>query len=120
MKGQGDRETPRVLLASDGSIAARAAESWVTRARWAEPPEIEVLCMAGPIVAGPAWALPPDHEEVRWALEVLTRNEEGLAQEIAEEVVGRLREAGFPATASVRSGQPAVGLLEQPRTCDPR
>ncbi|MEX2183920.1 MAG: universal stress protein [Chloroflexota bacterium] len=112
MNGQGDRATPRALLATDGSIAARAAESWVTRARWAKAPEIEVLCMA-PIVAGLAWALPPDHEEVRRALELLTHDEEGVAQQIAQEVVGRLRETGLSATASVRSGQPAVGLLER-------
>ncbi len=104
---------PRVLLATDGSIAARVAESWVTRSGWTARPEVEVLCVAGPTVSSPAWALPPVNGVAREALAVLTRREEGAARRIAEEVVGRLQEAGISATGSVRSGEPAVRLLER-------
>ncbi|HSW42890.1 MAG TPA: universal stress protein [Patescibacteria group bacterium] len=112
MRDQGDR-APRVLLATDGSIAARATESWVTRAGWAERPEVEVLCVAGPAVTGPSWALPPAHVAAREALAALARDEEGAAQRIAEEVAGRLRSAGLSATALARAGEPAVRLLER-------
>lgn len=112
MTDPGDR-APRVLLATDGSIAARATESWVTRAGWTDRPEVDVLCVAGPAVAGLAWGLPPAHMAAREALAALARDEEGAARQIAEEVAGRLRKAGFSATGSVRAGEPAVRLLER-------
>lgn len=104
---------PRVLLATDGSLAARVAESWVTRADWTGQPEVEVLCVAGPAIAGPVWALPPLHPAAREALAALARREEKEARLISEEVKERLRGAGLPVTSSVRSGVPAVRLLER-------
>lgn len=118
MKPRGHRPS-EVLLATDGSIAARWAEVWITQARWAERPKVEVTSMAASATAAAPWLEGAEGPDVRATEEALRRHEEAEAQRIADEVATRLRETDLAVTASTRSGEPGVQLLHVIRDLRP-
>jgi nucleotide-binding universal stress UspA family protein len=101
----------QVLLASDDSVASRAAETWLTNARWAQPPSVRVLSVAAPPVAGTAWLSRIHHHSLRQTIEEMVRAEQARALELAQEVALRLQDAGLDATGQSAHGEAAHEIL---------
>lgn len=103
-------DTMRVLVATDGSLAARAGEHWVTNIGWASPPSIEVLTVARGSFS-PAWTGGTD-DAVAKSVAALAEREADLAQRNADTVAARLRDHGLQAEAVTCSGEPGVEILQ--------
>lgn len=101
-----------VLLATDGSKPAVAAEQWLTEARWRRPPLIDVVCVArgGPSRLGWTLEVPPAVLEA--AAAAIRDSELMAAQRIANEVGSRLQAAGLAVRTWVREGNVVEGLLQ--------
>lgn len=101
-----------ILLATDGSKAAAAAEQWLVEARWSRPPVIDVVCVArgGPSRLGWTLEVPPTVLEA--AAAAIRDSELMAAQRIANEVGSRLQGAGFTVRTWVREGNVVERLLE--------
>ena len=95
---------PRVLLATDDSDTARAAEEWIRRLRWAQPPTIDVLTVAPPPPLASRLWLQTYRTAVREA--VLQSREEDLlaAQRVANSVGSRLQKDGTVVRVWARQG----------------
>jgi nucleotide-binding universal stress UspA family protein len=102
----------RVMLGSDDSPAARAAETWLARARWAEPPVVDVVCVARRPISYLGWGPELSPVARRRALAELRRIELDRAQQTADGVGERLQAAGLLAHARARAGDPAEALLD--------
>jgi nucleotide-binding universal stress UspA family protein len=104
-------EQPRVLFATDDSIAARAGEPWLANARWASPPALSVLVVGAPTFAAQAWLQRAKHPFIHSTVDQLTAAEVARAQALAGEVAERL----VPHVASVEAvafpGMPAREIL---------
>jgi nucleotide-binding universal stress UspA family protein len=103
----------RILLASDDSIPARAAEAWVTNARWAQPPRVSILSIAAPTIAAAAWLNHVGREGLRHAIQGFDQVEEKQARHLAAEVAERMNGAGLEATARARRGEVALEILKE-------
>jgi nucleotide-binding universal stress UspA family protein len=104
-------EQLRVLLATDDSVAACAAEPWLTNGRWAGRPLVEVLTVAAPALASSQWLARVRSSGIRSTVGRFEEAEQKRATEVAESVAERLRASGLETTAQVRSGEPAVEIL---------
>lgn len=105
-------DTMRVLLASDDSLAARAAEAWLVSARWATPPTLTVLSVAAPTVTDTAWLNRFHHESLRQQIADLDRHEQQRALEVAELIAARLRANGITADGQALHGEAAREILD--------
>jgi nucleotide-binding universal stress UspA family protein len=106
---------PRVLLATDESDAARAAEEWLRRLRWAGTPAIDVLTIAPRpgLLAG--LGLQTYRTAVREAV-IQARGTELLeAQRIANAVGSRLQQAGMPVRVWACTGDAADEIVRMAR-----
>jgi len=103
--------SPRILLATDGSEPARVAESWVVRLRWATPPVVDVVCVAGRGPGRLRWLDRPLTEPLRSALERLRRDELNAAGHVANDAGERLQRLGLTIRAWAREGDPCEALL---------
>jgi nucleotide-binding universal stress UspA family protein len=112
-------DTMRVLLASDDSIAARAAEAWIACARWARPPIVRVMSVAAPTVTDTAWLNRFRHESLRRAIDDLDRAEQLRALDIADQVAGRLRASGIEAEGHAVHGEAAHEILREIQASTP-
>jgi nucleotide-binding universal stress UspA family protein len=101
----------QVLLASDDSVAARAAETWLTNARWSRPPRVRVLSVAAPTVAATAWLSQVRHESLQRAIAEMDQAEQSRALEVAQEVARRLGDAGLEASGHAAHGEAAHEIL---------
>lgn len=99
-----------VLLATDGSLAARAGEQWVANLQWSAPTSIQVLTVASDIVSL-SWTAATDDPSLSQALSALIEREAAEAEQSADVVAARLREGGLEANATTRFGDPAVEIL---------
>lgn len=104
-------DTMRVLLASDDSVASRAAEAWLAAARWVAPPEVSVLSVAAPTVTDSAWLNRFRHESLRQQIADLDQHEQQRALEVAELVAERLRASGLAADSHAVHGEAAREIL---------
>ena len=104
-------EPMRVLLATDDSEGARNAESWIVRARWAAPPTVDVLCVAGLGLTRFGWGIQTYRTAVREAIDGLRQSEVLAAERIANEVSLRLQRAGFVTRSWARQGDAAEEIL---------
>lgn len=102
----------RVMLGSDDSPAARAAEAWLARARWAEPPVVDVVSVARRPISYLGWGPELSPVARRRALAELRRIELDRAQQTANSVGERLQAAGLLVHAWAREGDPAEALLD--------
>lgn len=102
---------PRVLLATDGSAAALAGESWVARLRWTRPPVVDVVCVAGRGPARLRWLDRPVSEPLRTSLDRLRRDELLAAGRVANEAGERLQRLGLVVHAWAREGDACDSLL---------
>jgi nucleotide-binding universal stress UspA family protein len=102
----------RVMLGSDDSPAARAAEAWLARARWAEPPVVDVVSVARRPISYLGWGPELSPVARRRALAELRRIELERSQQTANEVGERLQGAGLLVHAWAREGDPAEALLD--------
>ena len=93
----------QVLLATDGSAPARAAEDFLLGLELGNA-VVHVRCVADEKV--PAGARPAGLSPLA---------EESMVAEIAEEAAGRVAAAGHPVTRHVRAGRPAATLVEMAR-----
>lgn len=103
---------PRVVLATDGSLASEWAHRWVARARWAEPPTVDVLTVADSTVLQPPWLPETLDGHLLELTESLREEAEAEAASIAETTAARLRAEGLAASATTAYGVPAQRLLE--------
>lgn len=115
--GIDDRD--RVLLATDGSLAAMWPEVWITGSTWATRPAVEVLSVADSTAASPGWLDQPDDPQVGLVLEILREDTMAEASSIGEGAAARLRGAGYATVATTRYGEPAVELLARAREAPP-
>jgi nucleotide-binding universal stress UspA family protein len=104
-------EPMRVLFATDDSMAARAAEPWLTKARWEVPPAIDVTVVAGPTIASRAWLERAKHDVVHSTIGQLAAAEVARAELIAQEVADRLEPAVGSVAITASSGEPAREIL---------
>lgn len=102
----------RVMLGSDDSPAARAAETWLARARWAEPPVVDIVSVARRPISYLGWGPELSPVARRRALAELRRIELERAQQTANDVGERLQVAGLLVHAWAREGDPAEALLD--------
>lgn len=101
----------RVMLATDASESARRAEDWVSRLRWAEPPLLEVVTVAGRGLRRVGWSMEGDREIITQALESLRRGELRAAEAVANEAGERLQRAGLTVRTWARQGDTREELL---------
>ncbi len=106
----------RIMLATDDSDAARTAEGWIARLRYADPPTIDVVCVAGRGLARLGWAMQTYREPVRLAVEGIQQGELYAAERIANDAGERLQDAGMHVRTWARQGDPATELLEMAAT----
>lgn len=106
-------ERMHVLLGSDDSIAARAAEAWATNLSWTERPEVRVLTVAAPTIARVHWLDRAPHEHLLRSLAEADAVEQKRAAEVAEAVAKRVRAAGLDAHPTVRQGEAAYEILRE-------
>lgn len=109
----------RVLLGSDDSPAARVAETWLARARWAEPPVVDVVSIARRPISYLGWGPELSAVARRRALGELRVTELERAQETANAVGERLQGAGLVVHAWGREGDPAEALLDAIQDAQP-
>jgi nucleotide-binding universal stress UspA family protein len=109
----------RVLLASDDSIAARAAETWLVSARWAQPPAVRVLSVAAPTVTDTAWLNRFRHESLRQQIADLDRTEQQRALEVAVKVAERLGASGVAAEGEAVHGETPREVLAEVERSEP-
>lgn len=102
---------PRVLLATDGSEPARAAEAWIGRLRWSRVPVVDVVCCAGRGPTRLRWLDRPLSEPLRASLEQLRRDELLGAGQVANEAGERLQRLGLVAHAWAREGDTCETLV---------
>lgn len=117
--GDGRDDRQRILLATDGSLAAQWPEVWVRGLTWRATPEVEVLSVADATDALPAWLDRPDDPQVGLMMEILREDHVAEASSIGESAVARLRAAGFDCSATTRYGEPAIELLARVREVRP-
>ena len=102
---------PKVLLATDDSDAARSAEGWIRRLRWAQPPMVDVLCVA----PRPSLAARVGLQTYRTAVRDAVRDSDQTtllaAQRIANEVGLRLQDAGTAVRTWARQGRVAEEIV---------
>ncbi|HUG47418.1 MAG TPA: universal stress protein [Candidatus Limnocylindria bacterium] len=103
----------KVVLASDDSTPARAAEAWLTNARWASPPQFTVLTVGAPLIAARSWLHGTRHGSLMRALAELEADEEEAARRIADSVARRMRVAGLSVEAKARQGDAATQILRE-------
>jgi nucleotide-binding universal stress UspA family protein len=103
---------PRVLLATDDSDAARTAESWVARLRWADTPVVEVVTVAGRGLPRLGWSMGADRQALRQALDRMRQGELDAAERVANAVGERLQHAGLTVHTWARPGEPRDVLLD--------
>jgi nucleotide-binding universal stress UspA family protein len=101
----------RVMLATDDSPSARTAEDWVARLRYASPPTIEVVCVAGRGLTRLGWGMQTYREPVRRAVEGLRQAELHAAERIANDVGERLQHGGLTVHTWARQGDCCEELL---------
>jgi nucleotide-binding universal stress UspA family protein len=82
-----------ILLASDDSDAARAAESWVAALRHTGPYRVDVASVAGANLFGGGWGAQMDRPAVRQAVRELQESELRTAERVANAVGERLQQA---------------------------
>jgi len=109
----------RVMLASDDSPAARSAEEWLARARWALPPVVDVVSVAQRPISYLGWAPELSPLSRRRALGGLRRAELDRAQRTANEVGQRLQPAGLVVRSWAREGDAAEALLDAIQESEP-
>jgi nucleotide-binding universal stress UspA family protein len=97
----------RVLLAADDSSAARVAEAWIGRLRWAVPPQVDILCVARSRRLGSGLALQTYRYAVGDAVGSLRQADHMQALRIANSAGERLQSARFLTRAWARQGDPA-------------
>lgn len=101
----------RVLLATDGSLAALWPEVWITGLTWAIKPDVDVLSVADSTATLPGWLEQPDDPQVGLMMDILREDHMAEAASIGDSTAARLRAAGFASVASTSYGEPAVELL---------
>jgi hypothetical protein len=84
MSGQPTRAM-RVMLGSEDSLAARAVETWLACARGAEPPAVDVVCVARRPISHLGRGPEPSPVARRRALADVRRVELGRAQAPADD-----------------------------------
>ncbi len=109
----------RIMLGSDDSPAARAAEAWLARARWADPPVVDIVSVARRPISYLGWGPELSSATRRRATADLRRNELERAQQTANEVGERLQAAGQVVHAWAREGDPAEALLDAIQDVEP-
>jgi len=105
-----DDSSPRILLATDGSAAARAAETWVDRLRWHGHPCIDVVTVASRGSAGLGWN-PRADGSVPDALQRVRQAEVLAAQRASNEAGARLQGRGRTVRSWAREGDCPEELL---------
>jgi nucleotide-binding universal stress UspA family protein len=107
------------MLATDGSDAARTAESWITDGAWQAQSLVDVVCVARR--ARPRWgsSLQTYRQPVRLAVDGLAEAQHLGAQSIANESGRRLQAAGFDVRTWARRGDPADELIAMARQEQP-
>jgi nucleotide-binding universal stress UspA family protein len=101
----------RILLATDDSVPAQTAESWIVRLRWADSPIVDVVTVAGRGMTRLGWGLGVDRETLRHALDTVRQSERIEAERIANEVGERLQYAGLTVHTWARQGDCSEQLL---------
>jgi nucleotide-binding universal stress UspA family protein len=109
----------RVLLAADGSDAARIAEAWIVRLRWAIPPRVDILCVARPRRLASGVALQTYRDAVRTAVADLRQGDLLLALRIANSAGERLQSAQLLTRAWARQGDPVSEISAMVRADAP-
>jgi nucleotide-binding universal stress UspA family protein len=101
----------RVLLATDDSSPARAAEAWVTRLRWLAPPAVDVVTVASRGLSRLGWDREGDGQAIRTAVESIRAGELAAAERISNEVGERLQRVGLTVRTWSRQGDTPEELL---------
>jgi len=109
----------RIMLGSDDSPAARAAEAWLARARWADPPVVDVVSVAKRPISYLGWGPELSSAARRRAIADLRQHELERAQQTANDVGERLQAAGHVVHAWAREGDPAEALLDAIQDVEP-
>jgi nucleotide-binding universal stress UspA family protein len=104
--------SPRVLLATDDSEAARTAETWVARLRWAETPVVDVVTVASRAIARLGWSMGAERQALSQAVERMRQGELEAAERVANEVGERLQLAGLMVHTWARQGETRDVLLD--------
>jgi len=102
----------RVLLATDDSEPARAAETWVARLGPVRPTAVDVVCVAARGLTRFGWAMQTYRAAVKAALEEVRASALLSAESIANDAGERLQESGLRVRAWARQGEAAEELLE--------
>ena len=98
------RHAPRVLLATDDSEAARAAEEWIRRLRWMQQPTVDILTVAPPPPFSSRLWLQTYRTAVHDALLEARETDLLAAQRIANSVGARLQTDGTVVRVWARHG----------------
>lgn len=98
------RHAPRVLLATDDSETARAAEEWIRRLRWAQRPTVDILTVAPPPPFSSRLWLQTYRTAVHDALLEARETDLLAAQRIANSVGARLQTDGTVVRVWARHG----------------
>jgi nucleotide-binding universal stress UspA family protein len=104
----------RVLLAADGSDAARIAETWIVRLRWAIPPRVDILCVARPRRLASGVALQTYRDAVRTAVADIRQSDLQQALRVANSAGERLQ-SQFVTRAWARQGDPGPEISAMAR-----
>jgi len=105
--GENGAPSIRVLLAADGSEAASIAEAWTARLRWANPPRVDILCVARPRPWAAGLGLQTYRDAVRAAVAGMRQADLLLALRTANSVGERLQAARLLTRTWARQGDPA-------------
>jgi nucleotide-binding universal stress UspA family protein len=102
---------PKVLLATDDSDAARSAEAWIRRLRWAQGPTVDVLSVAPRPSFVARIGLQTYRTAVREAVREGDQADLLAAQRIANAVGLRLQDAGTAVRTWARQGHVAEEIV---------
>lgn len=109
----------RVLLAADGSEAARIAEAWILRLGWAVQPRVDILCVAQPRRLAAGIALQTYRDAVREAVADLRQADLLQALRIANSVAERLQSARLVTRVWARLGDAGSEIAAMARVDAP-
>lgn len=109
----------RVLLATDGSLAAHWPEVWTRGLSWRIRPDVEVLSVADASATLPGWVDQPGDPQVGLMVDILREEHLAEASSIGDGAAARLDDAGFASVATTRFGEPAIEILARARELHP-
>lgn len=104
-----------LMLATDGSDAARTAERWITGGEWQPRSLVDVVCVARLGRPRWGWSLQTYRPPVQLAVDGLAEAQHHGAQSIANESGRRIQAAGFDVRTWARRGDPADELIAMAR-----